>query len=157
VASRRLIDDRLYDGPDHALLSSGRTLRIRRDGARGILTYKGPGQAGPVKAREEIETEVQDVEALERLVTALGYTPVFRAQKFREEYEVGATQLAMVALDETPIGTFVEIESDVATIAEVTRALGRSTDDCILSSYQRLFADWAAARGELPDAMLIRT
>jgi len=156
VASRRLIDDQLYDNPDQALVSSGCTLRIRRDGTSGILTYKGPGHAGPVKTREEIETGVQDVAALEGIVAALGYRPFFRAQKFREEYEVGTTHLARVALDDTPIGTFLEIEADVATIADVARALGRSPDDYILSSYQQLFAEWAAARGEPADAMLIR-
>jgi len=156
VASRRLVDDQLYDGPGHALVSTGRTLRIRRDGSRGILTFKGPGQAGPVKIREEIETEVHDVAALERIVGALGYTPFFRAQKYREDYDIQMPGAAHIALDDTPIGTFVEIEADVATIAETTHALGKSPDDYILSSYQRLFAEWAAARGQSPHAMLVR-
>jgi adenylate cyclase class 2 len=84
VASRRLIDDRLYDNSNHQLQSARSTLRIRRDGSRGILTFKGPVQPGPVKTREEIETGVGDVEAMTGIVTALGYAPFFRAQKYRE-------------------------------------------------------------------------
>jgi adenylate cyclase class 2 len=147
VASRRLIDDRLYDNSNHQLQSARSTLRIRRDGSRGILTFKGPVQPGPVKTREEIETGVGDVEAMTGIVTALGYAPFFRAQKYREEFEVPGTTVAKVALDETPMGVYVEIEAEVETIAECTRSMGKSQDDYVLSSYQGLYTAWATARG----------
>ncbi len=144
VVARRLIDDQLYDRPGAPLQAARSTLRIRRDNGRGILTFKGPVLQGPVKIREEIETPVADVIALEAIVAALGFTAWFRAQKYREEFAVGA---AHVALDKTPIGVFVEIEAAPDAIEAVTRAFGRSTSDYLLGSYQSLFVEWAAARG----------
>src|SRR6187200_3554716 len=51
--SARLLDDQLFDTPDAQLRRAGTGLRIRRDGARTFLTFKGPVQPGPVKSREE--------------------------------------------------------------------------------------------------------
>lgn len=145
MASRRLIDDQLYDlHPAHPIQSARCALRIRRDGTRGFMTFKGPPQPGAVKIREEFETEVSNVAALEAIVAALGYTPFFRGQKWREEFGAGT---AVIALDETPIGVFVEIESDAETIAELTTRMGRARTDWQLESYQRLFVRWATARG----------
>lgn len=107
---------------------------------------------GAVKIREEIETEVSSVAALEAIVSALGFSPFFRAQKWREEYELPA---AHVALDDTPMGIFVEIEADAAIITTVTMAMGRSPADWLLESYQRLFTAWATARGLPASAMLL--
>ncbi len=158
VASRRLLDDQLYDRPGNPLQAARSTLRIRRDGARGILTFKGPVLKGPVKIREEIETEVSNTMALEGIVAALGFTPFFRAQKYREEFEVGAGEtLATLAMDDTPIGIYVEIEAERETIAQVAEAMGRSVNDYVLNSYQRLFTIWATARGESTKAMLVRS
>lgn len=152
MASRRLVEDQLYDRPTHPLQSARCTLRIRRDGPRGLLTFKGPPLQGAVKIREEIQTEVSSVAALEAIVSALGFSPFFRAQKWREEYELHA---ANVALDDTPMGVFVEIEAEAAIIATVTMAMGRHPADWLLESYQRLFTAWATARGLPASAMLL--
>jgi len=45
----------------------------------------------------------------------------------------------IVAVDETPLGTFVEIEGGDRGIAEMTSALGRSPSDYLLDSYRGLF------------------
>lgn len=126
----------------------------------GILTFKGPGRGGPVKSREEIETPVADADALERIVSALGYTPFFRGQKFREEYEIGDSQqptAVRLTIDETPMGIFVEIEASPETIAVTTMALGRTPNEYILESYQRLYAAWADEHGQSGQAMLVKT
>jgi adenylate cyclase class 2 len=151
VASRRLIDDRLYDRPGLPIQGARCALRIRRDGSRGILTFKGPPQKGLVKIREEFETEISDVVSLEAIVHALGFAPFFRAQKWREEYDIAG---AKIAVDDTPMGVFLEIEAESEAIAQVTTALGRTQSDWMLESYMRLFANWAAARGLPADAML---
>lgn len=154
VVSRRLIDDQLYDRPTNPLQSARCTLRIRRDGPRGILAFKGPPLQGTVKIREEIETEVSSVVALEAIVAALGFSPFFRAQKWREEYGLHAAgEVATIALDDTPMGVFVEIEADADIIGRVTMAMGRSPAEWTLESYQRLFTAWATARGLPTSAM----
>ena len=56
-------------------------------------------------------------------VLELGLHVWFRYQKFREEF---AAEDVTIALDETPVGTFVEIEGGERAIEFMARALGRS-------------------------------
>jgi adenylate cyclase class 2 len=76
---------------------------------------------------------------------------VFRAQKYREEYDLGA---ALVTVDETPLGIYVEIEAAPDEIARITRLLGRSEADYCLESYPTLWRRWCVARGRPPGNML---
>jgi len=133
---RRLQEDSLFDTDDESLRRRGCTLRVRIDSGRSLLTFKGPVQPGPMKMREEHETVVSDGDVLIHLLHSLGLHVWFRYQKFREEF---AAEDATIALDETPIGTFVEIEGGERAILTLTRALGRSPDDFILDSYRGLF------------------
>ena len=142
--ARRLLDDQLFDTADAALRRSRTALRIRRDGDRGLVTWKGPIQSGLVKSREEIETEVDDPRVLQAVLEALGFRPVFRAQKFREEYALGGTT---VVIDDTPMGVFVEIEGPPERIAPVAGLLGRHDTDFVLESYPALWRRWCDAHG----------
>jgi len=151
VASRRLIEDRLFDFADARLRRAGSTLRTRRDGAGGMLTFKGPIQPGPVKSREELETRVDDVAVLEAALHAMGFVQTFRAQKYREEYDVG---LARVTIDEAPFGVFVEIEAQPDEIERVTLTLGRRPSDYRLESYPALWRQWCEAQGRAGGDML---
>ena len=90
----------------------------RVESGRSLLTFKGPVQPSPVKVREEIETVVGDGETLLRCLEQLGFSVWFRYQKYREEYALSDT---IVAIDETPVGVFVEIEGDEHGIIEATR------------------------------------
>ena len=148
VVSRRLLDDQLYDTPDGFLRRVGRALRIRRDGA-GVtyLTYKGQAIKSTVKAREERETSLGDPDVAHAILTGLGFQPIFRGQKYREEFAVGATR---VAIDETPMGTFVEVEGAPPDIEEAANRLGRSRHDYILESYPSLYRQWCLTH-HLPD------
>lgn len=141
-APRRLQDDALYDTDAKALFAGASALRLRREGGRALLTFKGPVQAGPMKTREEIESAVDDADAVAAMLVALGYRPWFRYQKYREELRAPGV---FVAIDETPAGVFVEIEGDEPGIIALAKKLGRS--DYILDSYRGL---WVAAKG--PDA-----
>jgi adenylate cyclase, class 2 len=151
VVSRRLLADTLFDTPDDRLRRERLALRVRRDGLQGFLTFKGPTQPGLVKTREEIETSVGSPEIAERLLRALGFQPSFRSEKYRDEYELDDVRLA---IDETPIGVFVEIEGEPDRIELAARQLGRTPADYRLESYARLFADWCRARGLTPGAMV---
>jgi len=152
VVSRRLLDDRLFDTPDRALRESQRALRVRRDGTRTLLTCKGPAAPAQVKTREEFETEVGDAVVLEAILAALGYGPAFRSEKFREEYV--AANGASIALDDTPIGVFVEVEGTEAAIEATAAALGRSPADYVLDSYPALYRAWCDRHQRAPGDML---
>src|SRR4051794_22169682 len=109
VVPRRLLVDTLLDSGDQRLRDAGCGLRIRREPARAIITFKGPVQGGAVKSREEIETTVENADDAQQIFERLGYRRWFRGEKYREEYALGDTH---VAIDESPIGVFVEIEGD---------------------------------------------
>ena len=53
----------------------------------------------------------------------------------------------IVAIDETPIGVFVEVEGSERGIAAMAEALGRRQDDYVLDSYRGLFAGYCAQNG----------
>lgn len=147
-APRRLQRDVLLDRPSHDLVAQGCALRVRDDGTRAFLTFKGPVLPGPFKVREEIETMAESAERLLAILAAVGFAPVFRYEKYREELTVPG---AVIAIDETPIGTFVEIEGAADTIAAVAGRLGRTPADYITASYRALFVEVTgdAAAGDM--------
>ena len=145
---RHLEDNVLYDDSARTLKASGRTLRLRRAAGESIVTFKGPRIAGTgVKSRVEVEFSVADGDAAERTFLGLGYEKVFRYQKYREAFR---WRDAEIVVDETPIGTFVEIEGPVATIHAAAAALGRGPADYVDDGYP----DMLAASGRAGDDML---
>jgi len=144
VRGRRLQEDCLLDTAEERLRALRSVLRVRMDQGRSVLTYKGPVQPSPWKLREERETIVSDGETMLYVLERLGYTVWFRYQKYREEF--GSLD-AIVALDETPIGTFVEIEGSEKAITEIAAALGRTERDYIVDSYRGLYVHHCAAAG----------
>jgi len=133
---RRLQEDAMFDTADESLRRRGCALRVRSDSGRSLLTFKGPVQPSRMKVREEHETVVSDGDAIARVLESIGLHVWFRYQKFREEFAVSD---ATIALDETPIGIFVEIEGGEQAIDDMTRTLGRTPSDFVLDSYRGLF------------------
>jgi adenylate cyclase class 2 len=144
VRGRRLQEDCLLDTAEERLRGQRSVLRIRMEQGRSLLTFKGPVQPSPMKLREERETVVSDGETMLYVLERLGLSVWFRYQKYREEF--GSLD-AIIALDETPVGTFVEIEGSEKAITEIAIALGRTADDYILDSYRWLYAEHCAAHG----------
>ena len=144
VRARRLQQDALFDTEDGSLRRRGCALRIRVEPGASSLTFKGPVEPGPMKLRDEHETTVHDSEALGHVLEGLGYRVWFRYEKHREEY---AAPGVLIAIDETPVGIFVEIEGEERGIRQTAAALGRSPDDYILASYRTLFLERRTAFG----------
>ena len=71
-----------------------------------------------------------------RIFEELGLSVCFRYQKYREEFSF---KDVTIALDETPVGTYVEIEGTEKGILEMARLLGRTSEDFIVDSYRSLF------------------
>jgi len=144
VRGRRLQEDSLLDTADEQLRRRRCVLRVRVEPGRSILTFKGPVQPSPMKLREERETVIGDGEALLRLLEELGYRVWFRYQKYREEF---GCEDVMIALDETPMGTFIEIEGPEKGIADFVVRLGRTPADYLLDSYRGLYLKHCEAHG----------
>jgi adenylate cyclase class 2 len=136
LLGRRLQEDALLDSDDEALRRRRCVLRVRMENGKSRLTFKGPVQPGVMKVREELETVVGDGDILLRVLKELGLHVWFRYEKYREEF---AHEDVIVAIDETPVGVFVEIEGSEHGIASTAEALGRSTADYISDSYRGLF------------------
>ena len=150
---RRLQEDALLDTEDESLRRRQCALRIRTESGKSLLTFKGPLQPGAMKLRDELETVISDGEVLQNVFEELGLHVWFRYEKYREEY---AAEDVTIALDETPVGTFVEIEGGEQGILVMTEALGRSAKDFILDSYRSLFVTHRHDFGLTGDHMVFR-
>ncbi len=134
---RHFEDNVLFDDAEATLRASGCALRLRRTAAAGIVTYKGPREPGAgIKSRPEIEFTVGDADAAQQVLEALGYRKAFRYQKYRQAFR---WRDAEIVIDETPIGTFLEVEGPVETIHAAAAALGRTPADYVDDSYAALF------------------
>ena len=141
---RRLQEDALLDDDTESLRRRGCALRIRSENGKSRITFKGPMQSSTMKLRDEFETIVGDGALLLRIFEELGYHVWFRYEKYREEH---AHEDVIVAIDETPVGVFVEIEGGEHGITAMAEALGRTPDDYMLDSYRGLFLKLRDSRG----------
>jgi len=146
----------LYDMPDHSLRARGMLLRLRQVGSKCVVTWKGPEIPGPHKSRPEVETTVGSVAALAQIFEQLGYVRVFRYEKYRTEYGEGREH-AVVTVDETPIGDFIEIEGEAGWIDATAGRLGFSERDYVLESYGKLYQEDCRRTGTKPGDMVFAT
>lgn len=143
----------LYDQADGSVAKSGRVLRLRRTEHGATLTYKGPARfEDGTKTREERETAVSDPNEMESILAALGFHRRFRYEKRREEWSLDD---CVIALDETPIGTFAEVEGDPAAIRRVLQHLGLDPAESLPYSYTELYARRRREDPTLPADMLL--
>ena len=149
---REFEDNQLYDFPDHALRRRGAMLRLRSYASGGVLTYKeNPRVESGAKARDEIEVTIDHGPPLAMIIARLGMTPLFRYQKYRTSYSYGELH---VTLDETPIGTFAELEGPKQQIDELARRLGFGPSEYILGSYRDLYLESLGEGGGKDDSMI---
>jgi len=141
---RRLQEDALLDTEDELLRRQRATLRVRSEGGKSLLTFKGPAVPGLIKIREEHETVVADGAALLTILEELGLHVWFRYEKYREEF---SGDDIVIAIDETPVGIFVEIEGGEDAIHAAAHDLGRGPADYITDSYRFLFLQHRDANG----------
>jgi adenylate cyclase class 2 len=134
----------LYDLPGGVLGRRGQLLRLRRYGDQWKLTHKAPGRAGRHKSRAELETRLENGPQMEAILSALGFAPSFRYEKFRSEW---SDDTGHVVLDDTPVGNYGEIEGPPRWIDRTARALGIARDQYITDSYGQLFAKWKKQTG----------
>jgi adenylate cyclase class 2 len=137
---------------------------------RQILTFKRPTaqQAaaptsrypsfGSHKVRDEIEAQVADAGNLVKIFEGLGMRGWFRYEKYRTTYQLPAAKSwargLLIEVDETPIGTFVELEGPPGAIDRAATELGYSKRDYILTNYLALYAEDCRRKGQQPQNML---
>jgi adenylate cyclase class 2 len=134
----------LYDNALGELRRDGVVLRLRTYGDRYTLTHKSRGESARHKSRVELETTVGDADEAHNILSALGFTPSFRYEKYRAEWTDGTGE---VVLDRTPIGEIAEIEGPPEWIDRTARIFGIKEADYITSSYTDLFFQWKQRTG----------
>jgi adenylate cyclase, class 2 len=168
----------IFDTPDGGLAKHGQLLRIRtetpavaskKSPPRTLLTFKSPPDQLAIgaptthadrhhKVREEIELVLNNAAALQKIFEGLGLRGWFRYEKFRTTYKLPArhpwAKNLLIEFDETPVGTFVELEGPGDAIDRAARELGYSVKDFILKNYLVLYLDDCRRRGVPPGDML---
>lgn len=173
----------IFDTPDGGLAKHGQLLRIRTEtpakgkksskqgkaSARTLLTFKSPPEElamGKVwrsgdrrhKVREEIETELVDGATLQRIFEGLGLRGWFRYEKYRTTYVLPGHHAwakgLLIEMDETPIGTFVELEGPVEAIDRAAKELGYSPRDYVLKNYLVLYVEECKREGRTATHMV---
>jgi adenylate cyclase, class 2 len=154
IEPRHFEENVLFDTPDQQLAQRFAILRVRAALGSGALTYKAPPAPGEAqsqfKKRVEIETPIAHPEHLIEIVTRLGYVEWFRYQKYRTSYRAHLPDgdSIMVMNDETPLGTFVELEGEEHAIQKTVERLGVSPDQYIQLSYIALQVRHCQAEGK---------
>jgi adenylate cyclase class 2 len=116
LAQDRTDVDLYLNPPGRDLKSTDEAFRIRRVGESNCLTYKGPKRDAETKTRLEIEVALAEGEAAaadtERMLLALGFTPVVTVRKKRQVYRFTRGGFDMEACfdDVELVGPFVELE-----------------------------------------------
>jgi adenylate cyclase class 2 len=174
----------LFDTPEGGLAKHGQLLRIRTETpappkkkspaktpARYLLTFKSPPESlaigtptrqptahGRYKIREETELVIADAAALQKIFEGLGLRGWFRYEKYRTTYKLPSrskwTHGLLIEIDETPIGTFIELEGPGEAIDRAARELGFSPSDYIQKNYLVLYLEDCKKRGQSPTHML---
>jgi adenylate cyclase, class 2 len=137
----------LYDTPERRLRLDRQILRIRQYGEKWVLTHKAipaEGDTGTYKQRIETETTIGDGETVATIFASLGFTPAFIYEKYRTEWTDGTGHCV---IDETPLGTFAELEGPVSWIDRMAAALTVNSADMTNLSYGRMFELWKEQTG----------
>ncbi len=143
----------LYDTPTRTLRERRQILRLRRYGDLCVLTHKRtPENADDSRYKTRIETEtlVGDCDAMAEVFRQLGYAPAFVYEKFRTEWSqplLGSHAPPHLVLDETPIGTWAELEGEPEWIEQTLDRLHIDRAACTTASYGSLFTSWKSSSG----------
>jgi len=134
---RTFEDNVVLDDASKTLLRRGILLRLRRYGEKATLTMKSNARVTDgLKVREEREVRMTDFDDMLGILAALGFTPVFRYQKYRWNFDLEGT---VTSLDETPIGTYLEIEGEPDAVRAAAAKLGLDMPQGLTQSYMELF------------------
>ena len=142
----------VFDNAAGSLCEAGKLLRVRQLDHSGVLTYKGPEERARHKTRLEIESRVERPEAVCAILMKLGFEPAFRYEKYRTEF--AGTGPGVATIDETPVGTYLELEGEPAWIDRTAAALGFSEAQYCTLSYGALYREHCRSLGIEPSDMV---
>lgn len=138
----------LYRGG--ALDEKNAVLRVRKIGAKAILTYKRRiHDEFDIKRQIEHETSVENPEELEKIVESLGFQKKLIYEKRRRTWRFREVE---IVLDELSFGLFMEIEGSITAIKEAEMILGIEDFAVEHKTYPHLTAENGIANENLIEA-----
>jgi len=157
----------LYDTVGGDLGRSGRLLRLRIETPakskllpagqrRAVVTSKAsvPDPDHRYKEKFERELVVSNPNGWAAILGSIGFRRGFHYEKYRTTFRLASLHLD---LDETPVGTFLELEGSPHDIDRTASALGFSPRDFLRSTYWDLFQADRRRRGHTMTDMRFRT
>jgi adenylate cyclase class 2 len=138
IAARTFEHNVRYDTEGDRLHQRRCLLRLRKD-RHVTLTFKSPPPETDARFKiyRELEVRVDDFDAMDAILNALGFLRRQIYEKWRETWQLNN---ATLCLDTMPFGDFLEIEGSPEQIMKIVRDLGLHWQKRILSSYLGLFA-----------------
>lgn len=130
--------------PCRDMRGADEALRLRMEGGRCMVTFKGARIKGSLKSREELEFSVGDGETAMEVFTRLGFKVGARVCKVRREYMLLGAKVAFDRVE--GLGDFVEIEAPrigsdserSALVESVAALIGVDKDRFTTKSYVEL-------------------
>jgi adenylate cyclase class 2 len=158
----------LYDTPQSHLRRRKMLFRLRvetsanpnapttRNKERVILTVKAPLPTQPKTSRYKIRAEREQIAMTSsrqyaKALTSLGFRPTFRYDKFRTTFRLPNLHLD---LDETPAGTYLELEGSPKAIDRAAKSLSFTKKQYLRATYWDLYVASCRRRGTKPKNML---
>ena len=125
-------------------------LRLRRAGETATLTYKERLTIdSDAKHQREEETKIDNADAMQSILEAIGFSARVVYEKRRQTWEIGDTE---VVVDELPFGLFLEIEASEESIATVEEKLGIQKLEVESATYPQLTRKLGRRTGDMIEA-----
>lgn len=140
----------VLDDPGRTLYKRSALLRVRQAEKITMTVKRIPADPVSDKAKVYIEheTEVSNFDETVAALQVLGYSPVFRYEKIREEWEYLNCH---ICLDLLPFGPFIEIEGSEDEILACADKLELSSSDACKKTYHELNRNYRKDSGLEPD------
>jgi predicted adenylyl cyclase CyaB len=123
-----------FDFKNHAMIKAKNLVRLRRESDRTLLTFKKFLSNEDVKAVEEYEVVVSDMEKMKRILEFLGLSMTQSTQKHRASYRLDQVHFDLDRYEReyAHIPEFLEIEAnDASTIHKYAKLLDFTVEDCL--------------------------
>ena len=112
--------DYYFNHPSRDFSSTDEALRVRQEGDKFYLTYKGPKIDSATKTRKEIEFGIEDKEKMIDILESLSFSKALIVSKERRIFKLNQLIISLDAVDS--LGNFVEIEQSVNKKSEIQKS-----------------------------------
>jgi adenylate cyclase class 2 len=111
--------DVYYNAPHRDFAVTDEAVRLRRQGDRTFLTYKGKKLDAKSKTRKEVEVGVSDFAKMQDILVSLGFRKTLDVVKERRIYHYKGAEVCLDRIE--GLGDFVELELQADNPADIAR------------------------------------